>query len=119
MVDVPGPVVSTCLGHRCRGLQRLCGTDLVDELRPVVRATRGAVLVTITCPGRCDLGALVLVGWRGSPGWVPLAGMQDPGRIRALVDWLPGPDVEEALRGGPHWPEPLRVAYAETRPPAV
>lgn len=117
MAEVPGPVVVVCRGHRCHGLQRLSGSDLVSSLRPTVRGTAGGVLLTLDCPGRCDLAALVLLGWRGDPGWVPLAGMQEPHRVRALVDWLPGPDVAAALRGGPQWPDQLRAAHAETRPP--
>ena len=85
--DSAGPVIAVCTGDRCAALHRRTGHSVLDRLREATSATPGSVLVSCGCLGRCDLAALVLLGWTGSPPGVllPLAGMDDPARVEALV----------------------------------
>lgn len=63
----PGPLVGVCTGHRCAGLRRLAGGQVLDEgLSAAVRATRGAVMISCPCLGRCEQGPLTVVGHHGA-----------------------------------------------------
>lgn len=101
--DPGGPVVAACTGSRCAALCRLTGTGSTEDplgpdLREAVRHTRGAVLISTGCLGRCELGALILLTWRHrSPAPVALAGMHQPDRRAALASWLPGKGPRQAL----------------------
>ena len=103
---VPGPVVAVCTGHRCSGLRRLGGVeDLGEGLRSAVRASRGAVLMTCPCLGRCEHGPVTVVGHhdgtahapggQGSPSspdaptpMVWLTESSEPGWHQALEAWV-------------------------------
>lgn len=88
-----GPLVAVCSGHRCLGLQRLHECDFVETLRPVIRETHAAVLLRTPCQGRCHLGPLVTLGRPGSSHRMVLGGMERPGSLDILIDWLRGIDV--------------------------
>jgi hypothetical protein len=115
------------MGDRCLALHRRAGTAELGGLRAATLATRGGVLVSCGCLGRCDLAAVVLLGWTGpAPGpLVPLAGMDDPARMDALTGWLSGPGPARLLpaagRAGPlDLPPPLAAARTEAlHPPTV
>lgn len=113
----PGPVVAVCTGHRCAGLRRLGGGEVLDEgLRSAVRASAGGVLISCPCLGRCEQGPVTVVGHHdgaaGAPGdpgdaapvartpMVWLRESSDPAWRAALEAWVaggvtrevPGPD---------------------------
>lgn len=68
------------------------------SLREATRRSRGAVLISTGCLGRCELSALMLLAWRHqSPPAIALAGMHQPARMRALARWIPGPGPRKAL----------------------
>lgn len=101
--DTGGPLVVLCNGDHCSALHRRTGSAALERLRETARATTGAVLVSSGCLGRCELAAVVLLGWAGSwPGQLlPLAGMEDPDRVNVLLRWLPGRGPARALRTEP------------------
>jgi hypothetical protein len=114
--DPGGPVVAVCVGPRCSALQRTHEPHAgLEPLREAVKATRGGLLVSSGCLGRCHLASLVMLGWRGPVGadLIPLSGMENPDRAAALADWLPGPGPESfLLRAGP-LPAPLAGARSD------
>ena len=114
----PGPVVAVCTGHRCAGLRRLGGAeDLGEGLRSAVRASRGGVLMTCPCLGRCERGPVTVVGHHDGTGHDPggqgspdgrddptpmvwLTESNAPGWRQALETWVArGADVRVEPRG--------------------
>ena len=120
-----GPVIAVCTGTRCAALCRMSGTGtredpLNQRLREATRRTRGAVLVSTGCLGRCDLSAVVLLAWRfSSPPPVALAGMHRPARVDALATWLPGAGPRRALFDRSIEPGELADAASEAARPAL
>lgn len=113
--DPGGPLVMVCVGHRCAALLELArergsGPGL-PGLAESVRATRGAMLVTMGCVGHCELGAVVGLGHRPPSsaavettpggvvpftGGVMLAGMDRAPRAEALRRWILDGGIEAA-----------------------
>ncbi|RBY86897.1 hypothetical protein [Blastococcus sp. TF02A-26] len=123
MADPGGPLVVLCQGHRCAALHRLAdGGAGTAAISVAVGATRGAVLVTSGCLGRCSLGALAGVAHRapGSGAVSPalwLSGVEAPGRSAALLRWVTGPGpITDPLRDVP---ADLSDAVAGVGPPPV
>ena len=121
--DPGGPLVVLCQGHRCAALHRLAdGGAGAAAVSAAVAATRGAVLVTAGCLGRCSLGALAGVAHRaGGSGAVSpalwLSGVEAPHRSAALAGWLAGDAPIGDLRRD--LPADLRDAVAGLGPPPV
>lgn len=117
--DPPGPVVAVCTGSRCLTAHRAGhGRDLdLTGLRHAVRQSRGGVLVSCGCLGRCDLAALVLLGWNGNAytEFRVLSGMEDADRMATLTTWLPGPGPARSLLDGADLPPALARATAPGR----
>src|SRR5688500_11126876 len=112
--DPGGPVIVVCAGQRCRARRELGGPEAgMEPLRSAVRRSRGAVLVSTGCLGRCHLAAAVLVMWRGEVAGepLPLAGMDAHERARALTTWLPGSGPATALLHGGRLPPVLAAAH--------
>lgn len=114
----PGPVLVSCKGARCLALRQRRGPEASADLPGAVRRSHQGVLIGAGCLGPCHLGAFMLLGWRGRSGWVPLAGMDDPGRLAELAAWFPGSGPADCLSGLTPLPEGLRQANAECRPAA-
>lgn len=120
----PGPVVAVCTGHRCAGLRRLSGGQVLDDgLRSAVRATAGGVLISCPCLGRCEQGPVTVVGRHdGAAGRAPAAvptpmvwlrESPDPAWRAALEAWVVGGAVQEAPGPGDAAPRPaVRVPGA-------
>jgi hypothetical protein len=113
--DPGGPVIAVCAGRHCRSRRERHGPEAgIEPLRSAVRRTRGGVLISTGCLGRCQLAAAVLVVWRGETAGepLPLAGMDAPERSRALAAWLPGPGPATTLLRGGRLPAALAAARA-------
>ena len=121
--DPGGPLVVLCSGHRCSALHRLADRGAgLDRISAAVAASRGAVLVTAGCLGRCAVGALAGVAHRapGSGAVSPalwLSGMEAPDRTAALCRWVGGPaPIPDPCRDVP---ADLRDAVVGIGPPPV
>jgi hypothetical protein len=117
--DPGGPVIAVCTGQRCSARRRLQGPDGgIEPLKTAASRTRGAVLVSTGCLGRCELAATVLVVWRGDTAGepLPLAGMEAVDRSQALATWLPGPGPAISLLHGGRLPPALAAARAAADP---
>jgi hypothetical protein len=116
--DPPGPVVAVCTGRHCLHAHRIGPGQALDlaELRESVRRTRGGVLVSCGCLGRCGAASLVLLGWQGNAyvEFRALGGMERGQRMSTLAAWLPGPGPAKALLDGGDLPRTLAQAEAET-----
>jgi hypothetical protein len=98
--DPGGPLVGCCVGVRCSAVRRLAGErDGLRELRHTVRATRGGILVALSCLGVCAHGAVVAVvhppsptapaaGRDAVPGGVVLGPVERGPASRALNHWV-------------------------------
>jgi hypothetical protein len=122
MDDPGGPLVVLCQGSRCAALHRLADAGAgAAAIAAAVAESRGAVLVTAGCLGRCSLGALAGVAHRDGGGAMSpalwLSGIQAPERTAALRRWLtgsgPGADPCRAV------PADLRTAVAGVGPPPL
>ncbi|TQN43693.1 hypothetical protein FHU33_3154 [Blastococcus colisei] len=118
-----GPLVAVCQGRRCSALRELAGGQAaVPELRDAVGGTRGAVLVTLDCPGACALAAVAAVAhWDGGEGGagraVWLSGVDDRGRAGALVEWVRAGGPPPRLRPDLAVPPALADAVVGVGPP--
>ena len=85
-----------------------------SPLKSAVSHTRGAVLISTGCLGRCSLAAVVVLAWQGQVGCepIPLAGMDALDRSRALTTWLGGTGPATTLLHGARLPAPLAAAKA-------
>lgn len=121
--EAGGPLVAVCHGHRCAGLRRLHGTvDRIERLQETVKATRGAVLLTSPCLGRCELAALVAVArWDGPSGCagptVWLSGIEAEDRADALTAWIAAGGPRRLHQPEHGLPEPLDTAVSGFGPP--
>lgn len=121
MSDPGGPLVVLCQGHRCAALHRLAGGDGAAGVSAAVAGSRGAVLVTAGCLGRCSLGALAGVAHRDPGGAISpslwLSGVEAPERAAALSRWVAGaaPTTDPCR----DVPDDLRAAVAGIGPPPL
>ncbi|WP_409330200.1 hypothetical protein [Trujillonella humicola] len=121
MADPGGPLVILCQGHRCAALHRLAGDAGAAGVSAAVAGSRGAVLVTAGCLGRCSLGALAGVAHRAPDGatspalW--LGGIEAPERAAALSRWVAG--VGPTTDPCRDVPAELREAVAGIGPPPL
>lgn len=121
--EASGPVVAWCTGPRCSALHRLAGAeDHEQDIRSTVRATRGAVLITSPCLGRCELACVAAVARRDGPSRQigPLAwftGLEHSDRSRALQAWLLTGGPQQILRPDRILPTALRAAACGVTPP--
>jgi hypothetical protein len=110
-----GLVIAVCRGQRCAALRELRGPDAgIEPLKSAVSRTRGAILISTGCLGRCSLAAVVVLAWQGQVGCeaIPLAGMDALDRSRALTTWLSGTGPATTLLHGARLPAPLAAAQA-------
>lgn len=121
--DASGPVLAWCSGSRCAALHRLNGgEDHQQQITSTIRDTRGAVLITSPCLGRCELASIAAVARRdGSSKQIgPLAwfsGLEDQSRFQALQEWLRAGGPQQILQPGRILPPALREATCGTTPP--
>ena len=87
----PGPVVALCRGEACASSPG--AAVAAASLAAAVHDTRGAVLVTTGCLGRCTQAAVAAVAHRSGAGecsgptlW--LSGVHDAQRQDALSEWI-------------------------------
>ncbi|MFC7401919.1 hypothetical protein [Citricoccus sp. GCM10030269] len=92
--DASGPLLAWCVGHRCAALRRLSRHgETTDRIKSTIAGTAGAVMVSSTCLGRCELASVAAVGRRdGSSGQAgPLVwftGTEQGTRFEALESWI-------------------------------
>lgn len=116
--DPGGPVVAVCAGQYCRVRRARGGPEAgIEPLKSAVSQTRGALLISTGCLGRCHLAAVVVLVWRGEISCEPiaLAGMETIDRSRALTTWLTGAGPATALLHGGRLPALLAAANADAR----
>jgi (2Fe-2S) ferredoxin len=116
-------VVAWCTGPRCTALHRLAdGEDHAKDIASTVRATRGAVLITSPCLGRCELACVAAVAGRDGPSRQigPLAwftGLENSDRFQALQTWVLKGGPQQILRPDRILPAALRAAACGVTPP--
>ncbi|MEX5303229.1 hypothetical protein [Kocuria sabuli] len=121
--EASGPVVAWCTGPRCSALQRLAGGEEHEQqIASTVRATRGAVLITSPCLGRCELACVAAVARRDGPSRQigPLAwftGLENSDRFQALQAWVVNGGPQQILRPDRILPPSLRAAACGVTPP--
>lgn len=99
--DHGGPLVGLCTGHRCAGLwarhtpqpEGFFDPPGPAAVREAVRTSRGAVLMSLPCPGACARAPWAVVAHRAAgttqgtvPVWVPT--LDAPVRLAALLGWI-------------------------------
>ncbi|UOY03313.1 hypothetical protein [Blastococcus sp. PRF04-17] len=114
-------MVALCLGPACAAALRPTRAGALP-VRDAVRGSRGAVLVTTACLGRCTAAAVAVVahrdgGGRSSGATVWLSGVHEPSRAEALAVWVR--DGGPAAEGQPDstLPASLVPAAAGLGPP--
>lgn len=118
-----GPVLAWCTGPRCTALHRLAdGEDHQQRITSTIQETRGAVLISSPCLGRCELACIAAVARRDGPSnrIGPLAwfsGLEDHDRFRALQSWLRAGGPQQILQPDRVLPPALRAAACGTSPP--
>lgn len=124
--EASGPVLAWCSGSRCAALHRLNdGEDHQQRIASTIRTTRGAVLITSPCLGRCELASIAAVARRDGPSKRigPLAwfsGLEDESRFRALQEWLRAGGPQQILQPDRVLPPGLRdAACGTTTPPRI
>lgn len=124
-IDASGPVVVWCTGHRCSALHRMKhGDGVFDNIASLVGRTRGAVLISTPCPGRCALASVAAVGRRDGPSGQlgPLAwfaGVEGPARFRALRSWIGDGGPQQLMRPDQVLPSALKAATCGLSNPPV
>lgn len=124
--EASGPALLWCTGPRCTALHRIAGgEDHHRQISATVGLTRGAVLITSPCLGRCDLACVAAVARRDGPEdrIGPLAwftGLEMPRRFAALQAWLAAGGPQQILRPQRVLPPALReAACGVSGPPRI
>ncbi|MFI7481551.1 hypothetical protein ACH9EU_03955 [Kocuria sp. M1R5S2] len=121
--DASGPLLAWCGGTRCTALHRLTGgEDRTGRISSTIRGTRGSVLITSPCLGRCHLACVAAVARRdGSSGRIGpmawLSGLEDDARFDALRHWIAAGGPQELDRPDHAVPAALRDAVCGIGPP--
>lgn len=130
--EASGPVLAWCMGPRCTALRRLAQPadqtgqpDQTDLMHSTIRQTRGAVLISSPCLGRCELASVAAVARRDGPsGQIgPLAwftGLEQEKHFRALQAWILAGGPQQILQPARVLPPTLAKARCGvTAPPRI